>query len=432
VYCSVALFHQQAFCYDTVVSFWSRLGQTLGVIRNSVKDTWHMQLQGFPFPAGWSVLQRRAALAITATLVTAVLVLACMLQSTTVAWLSRLGITQPYPWANTMSLQSVSMVSADNGWAVGHISGKPTTLLMRYSRGQWTILPKPVGLDNQSEFTAVSMVSAHDGWAWASMPIPIGDRYHSFRPGGVLLHYDGNSWKITTPVFPIGIGSDPSALLMLSPTDGWATGEGTTLHYDGTAWREVTALSDKQWGGGSAIAAGGPDDIWIARFGGDIIHYDGTSWSEQQITLPLPFAQQAPGPIVLTGIAMTSPEAGYAVGSIGNSSSGVILRYVGSRWLLVRTVDENLSSISLRPATRSTPEEGWAVGGSNSLYHDVDGVWSKVTSPISCPLYGVTTLPASSDTWAVGLCGALLRYHDGRWQQETNVVWSQDAKAEWR
>ena len=87
------------------------------------------------------------------------LILACVLQPTSVAWLFRLGVMQPYPWANTMSLQSVSMVSADNGWAVGHISGKPTTLLMHYSRGQWTILPKPVGLDDTSAFTAVSMVS---------------------------------------------------------------------------------------------------------------------------------------------------------------------------------------------------------------------------------------------------------------------------------
>lgn len=389
-----------------------------------------MQLQGFPFPAGWSALQRRVALWITTALVIVALILAYVLQPTFSAWLSRLGVTQPYPWANTMSLQSVSMVSADDGWAVGHISGKPTTLLMRYSRGQWTILPKPAGLDETSAFTAVSMVSAYDGWAWASMPIPIGDRYHSFRPGGVLLHYDGNSWKIATPVFPIGIGSDPSALLMLSPTDGWATGEGTTLHYDGTAWREVTALSEKQWGGGAAIAATGSDDVWIARFGGDIVHYDGTSWSEQPIILP--FAQQIPGPILLTGIAMTSPEAGYAVGSIGNSTSGVILRYVGSRWFLVRTVDENLSSVSLRPATSSTPEEGWAVGGSNSLYHNISGVWSKIISPVSYPLYAVTALPASSDAWAGGLSGALLRYHDGRWQQETNVVWSQAAREEWK
>lgn len=435
MYCPVALFGQRAFCYDTVVSLGSLRSlrwQTPGAIHISVKDSSYMQSHGFSFPSVPSAHQRRVALGIGVILVIVALILAYIGWPTVLAWLSRLGVTQPYPWASAMSLQSISMVSADDGWAVGHISGAPTTLLMRYSRGQWTVLSKPAGLDDTSEFTAVSMVSAHDGWAWASKPIPIGDRYHSFRPGGVLLHYDGVTWKIATPIFPINIGSAPSALLMLSPTDGWATGEGTTLHYDGTAWREVTALSDQRWGGGSAIAATGPHDVWIARFGGDIIHYDGASWSEQPITLPLTFAQQAPGPLLLTGIAMTSPESGYAVGAIGATSAGAILRYVNGRWFLEGAVDENLSSVSLRPATRATPEEGWAVGGSNSLYHDVDGKWSKVTSPVSYPLYAVAALPSSSDAWAVGLAGALLRYHDGRWQQETNVVWSQDAQAAWK
>lgn len=369
---------------------------------------------------------RRVALGIGVVLATVLLILGNM-QQTSFTWLYHLGIGQPYAWANTMSLQSISMVSADDGWAVGHISGQPTTLLMRYSRGQWTILPKPAGLDNHSQFSAVSMVSANDGWAWASAMTPIGDRYHSFTPGGVLLHYDGATWKIATPVFPIaiGFGFDSSALLMLSPTDGWATGDNMTLHYDGAAWREVTALSAQQWGGGSAIAATGPNDIWIARsFGGDIIHYDGTTWTEQRITLP--FGQALPGAIHLNGVAMLSPSEGFAVGDITNSTSGVILHYVGGRWFVQNTVDEYLYGLSLRSRT-----DGWAIGAAGGIYHDQAGVWTKVAKPVSVPLYGVTALPSGSDAWAIGLNGALLRYHNGAWQQETNVVWSQDAQAAW-
>jgi hypothetical protein len=384
-----------------------------------------MPPQGRSFTTSLSAHWRRVALGIGVVLATVLLIVLACTQQTPFVWFYHLGIGQPYSWANAMSLQSISMVSADDGWAVGHISGKPTTLLMHYSRGQWMILPKPVGLDDQSEFTAVSMVSASDGWAWASMPIPIGDRYHSFRPGGVLLHYDGTAWKIATHVFPIGIGNDPSALLMLSPTDGWATGENTTLHYDGTAWHEVTALSDQQWGGGSAIAATSPHDIWIVRFGGDIINYDGTSWTEQRITLA--FGQQLPGAIQLNGIAMLSPSEGFAVGDISNSSSGVILHYAGGRWSVQSTVDEYLYSISLR-----SPTDGWAVGAAGGIYHDVAGVWTKAARPVLHPLYGVTALPSGSDPLAVGLGGVLLRYRDGAWQQETNVVWSKDAQAEWK
>jgi hypothetical protein len=383
-----------------------------------------MPPRGPSFTISLSPHGRRVALGISLVFATVLLILACA-QQNPLDLLSHLGVAQPYPWADAMSLQSISMVSADDGWAVGHISGKPTTLLMHYSRGQWTILPKPAGLDDESEFAAVSMVSGSDGWAWASMPIPIGDRYHSFRPGGVLLRYDGTAWKIATPVFPIAIGLDPCALLMLSPTDGWATGEDKTLHYDGTAWRAVTALSDQQWGGGSSIAATGPHAIWIARFGGDIVHFDGTSWTEQHITLAV--GQQLPGPILLNGIAMISPHEGFAVGGIGNSSSGVILHYMSGRWSVQSTVVEYLYGISLRSAT-----EAWAVGASGGIYHYLAGVWTKATKPVSLPLYDVTSLPFGSDSWAVGLDGVLLRYRDGAWQQETNVVWSKAAQNAWK
>jgi photosystem II stability/assembly factor-like uncharacterized protein len=124
---------------------------------------------------------------------------------------------------------------------------------------------------------------------------------------------------------------------------------------------------------------------------------------------------------------MISPSEGFAVGGIGNSSSGVILHYTSGRWSVQSTVDEYLYGLSLRSAT-----EGWAVGASGGIYHYMAGVWTKAAKPVSHPLYGVTSLPSGSDSWAVGLDGALLRYRDGAWQQETNVVWSKDAQNEWK
>jgi hypothetical protein len=357
---------------------------------------------------------------------TALLALACALEGPA-ALLYRLGVGQPYPWADAMSVQSISMISADDGWAVGHISGRPTTLLMHYQHGRWTILPKPMGLDDTAEFAAVSMLSAADGWALVSTPFWFDSRHQGFRPGSLLLHYMNGAWSIASPVIPTGSGTyDPSALLMVSANDGWATGEGKTLHYDGTAWRAVTVLSDQQWGGGSSITATGPNDIWIARFGGDIVHYDGTSWTEQRIALP--FGQQLFGPILLQGIAMISPHEGFAVGGIANSSSGVILHYTSGRWSVQSIVDENLYGVSLRSAS-----EGWAVGAAGSIYHYLAGSgWTKAAKPVSHPLYGVTALPSGSDPWAVGLGGVLLRYRDGAWWQETNVVWSKNAQNEWK
>jgi len=332
---------------------------------------------------------------------------------------------EPYPWANTMSLHSISMVSADDGWAVGVISGSPTTLLMQYRHGQWTILPKPAGLDDHSEIGNVAMVTASDGWALASMPIPIGDRYHSYRPGGVFLHYDGVTWKLASPVLPVAVGWDgPSALLMLSATDGWATAEDKTLHYDGTAWREVTALTDQHLGWGPAISASGPNDVWIeSGIAETMLHFDGKTWTSQHIVHA--FGEHLPGLIILSGIAMVSPVEGWAVGGLGNSSNGIIVHYVSDQWRVQSIVDQSLYSVAMRSAT-----EGWAVGGSGGIFRYANHQWTKLTSRANYALYDVTTL-ATGEAWAVGQLGALLHYRNGSWEVETNVVWSKQAQDEW-
>ncbi len=370
-----------------------------------------------------SSLQRRVAIGLCVVLVAIALIVGCT-QKATQAWLVQLSAGQPYFGASEMSLRSVSMVSPDDGWAVGGISGKPTTLLMRYSHGLWTVLPKPAGLGDDSDFAAVSMVSSTDGWALASMDIPLGDRYHSFRPGGVFLHYDGSGWRIASPVFPVSVGMNTSALLMLSSTDGWATSEDMTLHYDGTAWREVTSLTRKQWGGGSSIAATGPNNVWIARFTGEILHFDGSAWTEPRITVP--FGQQLPGAILLHGIAMLSPHEGFAVGAIGNSTSGVIVRYLDGEWFVQETVGESLDGV-----TMSSPTEGWAVGGSGGIYHYQAGAWTKAGRPTSLPLYAVASAHGG-DAWAVGLNGVILHEHDDAWRQETSVAWSKEARDAWQ
>ncbi len=379
-------------------------------------------LASIPFVSSLSGPQKRIAVAIGATLVVALVGCACMALNPSALTFLR---GEPYTWASAMSLQSVSMVSADEGWAVGNISGSPSTLLMHYHKGQWTILPKPAGLDNHSEISNVAMVSASDGWALASMPIPIGDRYHSYRPGGVFLHYDGAAWKVASPVLPVAVGHDPSALLMLSASNGWATAEDKAFHYDGTAWREVTALTDQHLGWGPAISATGPNDVWIeSGIAETMLHFDGTTWTPQHIVHA--FGEQLPGPIILRGIAMVSPVEGWAVGGLGNSSNGVIVHYVGGRWLVHTVIDQSLYGVTMRSAT-----EGWAVGDLGAVYHYSNGQWSKMTSPASYTLYGVTTL-ATGEAWAVGIGGALLHYHSGSWQQETRVAWSKHVQDEWK
>jgi len=369
--------------------------------------------------------------------VLAVAAIACVTVGPLAAYSWRALSGQPYAWAGAMSLRSVSMVSADEGWAVGNISGSPNSLLIRYQHGRWTILPKPAGLDKTSEFGAVSMVSATDGWALASIPYHFHDARNSMRTGSAFVHFQNGVWAMAGDPLPYIAGPwNPSALVMTSATDGWATVEDHTLHYDGAAWREVMELTARDLGGGAAISATGLNDAWI---GGrlcmgcnmwppskGILHYDGHTWTDT-----LPQAVLAPSfpigaSLDITGLAMLPPSEGWAA---ANCDSGALfLHYVAGRWTVQGSpVKDLLRSIAMR-----SPTEGWAAGESGAIYrYDGDKrQWALSARPEGHPLYGVATAP-SGEAWAVGLGGRIYHYRKGAWETETNVVWSQQAQAEW-
>jgi hypothetical protein len=114
-------------------------------------------LASIPFISSLSGRQQRIVVSIGASLVIVLVGCACVALNPSALYFLR---REPYAWASAMSLQRVSMVSADEGWAVGSITGRPNTLLMHYFQRKWTILAKPAGLDDRAEFAAVSMVSA--------------------------------------------------------------------------------------------------------------------------------------------------------------------------------------------------------------------------------------------------------------------------------
>ena len=72
----------------------------------------------------------------------------------------------------TNPLESVFMVSAGEGWAVG---GSGT--ILHYSGGSWNIVTSPTTNMLYSAF----MVTASDGWV-------VGE-------SGTILHYTGGSWN---------------------------------------------------------------------------------------------------------------------------------------------------------------------------------------------------------------------------------------------
>ena len=106
--------------------------------------------------------------------------------------------------ASSYGLNSVAMVSANDGWAVGYGG------ILHWNGNNWIQATSPVTYTLNS----VTMVSSNDGWA-------VGD-------SGTILHWNGNTWnQMNSPVT-----QTLESVVMISDNEGWAVGaSGVILHY---------------------------------------------------------------------------------------------------------------------------------------------------------------------------------------------------------
>src|SRR5262249_37069516 len=106
------------------------------------------------------------------------------------------------------SLADISMVSANEGWAVGRQEGGG--IIVHYQGGQWS----PVQITGGAEpLSSLDMLSASEGW--------------SVGKQGTILRYSDGRWSQD----PSPTSSDLSSISMVSPTEGWAVGPDVMLHY---------------------------------------------------------------------------------------------------------------------------------------------------------------------------------------------------------
>jgi hypothetical protein len=334
-----------------------------------------------------------------------------------------------YPYRSAIQLDGVAMTGGGAGWAVGNIAGKPTTMLMRADAGRWTILPKPAGLDDTASLQAVAMTSPQDGWLIAQNPLWKHDRYNTFIPGSTLLRYQNGQWRIASQSFPQQLWS----LTLRTASDGWAVGsDGAIIHWDGVQWSQTPLPADLALSGSylDAIAAPAATEAWAAGLGGAMFRWDGSSWRDVDLAAQLVAhsprsVDAAPFAPHITGLAMTAPGQGWAIG-IGQAQNGQavgeILACSGGQWRiaqLVPGVEPQSIAISPRGA-------GWIVGDNGAILRLQGGQWRQQDSPTRDPLRNVSIAP-DGQTWAVGWGGRLLREQHGAWSLVGDVTWSQAA-----
>lgn len=227
------------------------------------------------------------------------------------SWQMDTGYARP---SENVDLTRVAMVSPEEGWVVGTDSaptnapsGAPSAFILHYTNGHW--IPAPLaGMagHNPSSLRGITMISAQEGWA-------VGSYYTASRQEATLmLHYINGQW---TRVDWSTTGSF-NCVVALSSGDMWAVGEvnaesgpGLIVHFKhGAVVQEdhptPVLLYD--------IAMISPDDGWAVGDGATTLRYQGSKWKRQGLTIHQ---------FYLTRISLVSATEGWATGNSAVSNS---------------------------------------------------------------------------------------------------------------
>lgn len=183
----------------------------------------------------------------------------------------------------------------EQAWAVGE-----NNLIVHWDGTEWTEMDNPVRQPNAPapgmQLVEISMISPEEGWA-------VGGNVFG-NTQGVIMHYRQDVWKLEydTGEVPAMIGS----VTMVSPTLGWATGmrdqpwtpvgalspnqawaaygglesatspRGMLLRWDGKTWQQEKRASIF-----GKVTAASQWDAWVS--GENLLHWDGTSWKSVEL-----------------------------------------------------------------------------------------------------------------------------------------------------
>jgi hypothetical protein len=276
-----------------------------------------------------------------------------------------------------VALRGISMLSAEEGWAVGstvlgpYADGDTSPIALHYTGGKWT------WADKQEVVSGISTRSATDAWAF---------KWFTGDSGlWAVAHYDGHSW---TPMSdPLFAGISPHTLAETPDGEVWISGTDYNVQ-----------------------VGNGYDGNEPAVF----LHYDGQRWSKID-----PHMANA----WLASMAFVSPDEGWAVGTLPNNQwgsayevGGLILHYINGVWQQQELFKNPLSQslFSFYSVAMVSSNEGWAVGDEGVILHYHNGAWGEFQNPTGQTLYSVVMV-SPDEGWAVG-DGVMLHYQAGSWR----------------
>ena len=159
-------------------------------------------------------------------------------------------VKSPNPPSSSSTLNAISVISANDVWAVGsslYPNGVQQTLTEHWNGTSWNIIasPNPSGLPI-SYLAGVSASSSNDVWS-------VGDALHSDGSNlqTLIEHWNGSSWSIVSSTPPVAAHySLLSGVVAIAANDAWAVGTydkssgpflTLTEHWDGSSWSVISS-----------------------------------------------------------------------------------------------------------------------------------------------------------------------------------------------
>ncbi|HET9112143.1 MAG TPA: hypothetical protein VFN78_15035 [Ktedonobacterales bacterium] len=299
-----------------------------------------------------------------------------------------------------MSLSSVSMVAADEGWAVGMTVNPPdnsggVAVLLHYTGGHWVSVNTPAlaGIIPDT----IRMLSPDIGYI-----VGVANEPSKTYPGSVeqltaIVVYQNGAWQATRTPF----AAYQTQVVMVSASEGWAntsevtlasggvsSSQATLYHYLHGSWTKSLTIP----GHIISMSASSPSDVWaLASECGAcseptvrIERYNGATW--EQVNPP-----SASDGIKIPGFGIdTIPD----VTLYNGAASGVWMVYVTqdkTTTMWVYGLNGNNAWQSASPAI--TNGVVWALTGDGN-----GGIWalSQIDSPLS-----MTVLYTQGNDWQV-------------------------------
>jgi hypothetical protein len=307
-------------------------------------------------------------------------------------------------------LSRVIATGPANAWAFGETTpdGAGATPVARHWDGRsWTDIALPAGLERGISDAAASGPS--NVWAFGG-----GDE----RGDAYALRWNGHRWSVAHR-WPAGLMV--SDAVVLSPRDVWVFGTSHigpgigTWHFDGRTWSQVEtppAFLRRA----SAVSA---DDIWAigTNAWGDaddlLARWNGTTWTGVEIPgLP----QEENHRASFNGIYAASSSDVWIVGDEYRSddenttAAPLVLHFDGSTW---QRVDPSVADVGALGNVAPDGRGGiWVIPETGEPYQQPEllrytqGRWTafrpqRVDGQV-LRIRGVTTVPRSTSTWAVG------------------------------